>query len=387
VSLAACLSRVTEGLCEHPQFKKMRIIYTLSIALCLSVLACREKPFHQVEVDNPLYRANTVFTSFEDLSSPRFQALRSKYKLDTIFHGEADEFKRVLLLRDWIKKVIAIDNSGEPYPGEGHAEGILDAALKGHGFHCGHYMIVQNAVMNSYGYVTRCLGAGEGVPDGLEGHHGVNEIWINAYQKWVLSDAKYNCHFEKYGIPLSALEVRDEYLKNKGADIMLMKGPNRVATPFDSEQKRSKELFARIYTWVEWEMSNDRYTRWPHFDSKLNMYEDRYFKDHVWLWDGKPHWAYGTKYLNAVTDRGAIEWTPNTVASEVDIRGTEATIALKTATPNLKAFQMRTSPEAMWVDVSEQVHPGLKDGINRFEFRTLNLAGISGPVHTVVIQN
>ena len=125
------------------------------------------------------------------------------------------------------RKVIQISDFEESYPGDEFAEGILDAALKGHGFHCGHYMVVQNAVMNSYGYVTRCLGAGPGVKGGPDGHHGINEIWSNKYHKWFLSDAKYNHHFEKNGVPLSALEIREEYLKNKVADVVLVKGTNR----------------------------------------------------------------------------------------------------------------------------------------------------------------
>ena len=130
-----------------------------------------------------------------------------------------DEFKRMLLLRNWIRSVIPINDPG-PHPGDGSCESILDNALKGSGYHCGHYMVVQNAIMNAYGYVTRCLGAGPGGQDGVQNHHGINEVWLNTYQKWFLCDAKYNSHFEKNGVPLSALEVRDEYLKNKAEDIV-----------------------------------------------------------------------------------------------------------------------------------------------------------------------
>lgn len=365
----------------------MKKSIVITVVFCGIALSCTRRPFHQVAVDNPPCRMNTIFTAFEDLASPKFQALKEKYQIDTVFHGERDEFKRVLLLRDWIRKIISIDNSSKAYPGEGYPEGILDAALQGHGFHCGHYMIVQNAVMNAYGYVTRCLGAGEGEPDGLEGHHGLNEIWINSFNKWVLSDAKYNYHFEQNGIPLSALEVRDAYLKNKGADIMLMKGPDRTPTPYDEEQKRSKELYARIYTWIEWEMSNNRYTVWPDFDTKLNMYDDTYFRNHVWLWDGKPHWAYGTEYMNRVADRGAIEWTPNTLCSTVEITGSTANITLQTSTPNLRSLEMRARPSGEWQAVEEHVQVPLKNGRNEMEFRTINLAGVSGPAHTIMIEN
>ena len=66
--------------------------------------------------------------------------------------------------------MIKINDFGDPYPGEGYVEGILDAALEGQGFHCGHFMKVQNGIMNAYGYVTRTLGAGPGVEDGPDGY-------------------------------------------------------------------------------------------------------------------------------------------------------------------------------------------------------------------------
>src|SRR6476469_9316906 len=164
------------------------------VTLTLLILSCStkkpfhvsKKPFHVSKVNNPEFVPDTAFISFEDLSSPKFQALKEKYQLDTIFHGEKDELKRILLLRDWIRKVISINDFSDTYPGDGYPGGILDAALKGHGFHCGHYMIVQNAVMNAYGFVTRCLGAGPGVKGGPDGHHGTNEIWSNQFQKWFL---------------------------------------------------------------------------------------------------------------------------------------------------------------------------------------------------------
>ena len=212
------------------------------IILFLAMLSCKQKTYYSEKVDNPAYRENTAFISFEDLSSPKFQALKEKYQLDTIFHGEKDELKRILLLRDWIRKVIRINDFSDTYPGDGYAEGILDAALKGHGFHCGHYMIVQNAVMNAYGYVTRCLGSGPGVKGGPDGHHGINEIWLNKYNKWFLSDAKYNHYFEKNGIPLSALEIRDEYLKNKAADVVLVKGADQTPIEFDGVADKKGEI-------------------------------------------------------------------------------------------------------------------------------------------------
>jgi hypothetical protein len=364
----------------------MKIISIIFIASIILLLSCNSRQFHVVKVNNPVFAADTAFVSFEDLSSPKFAALKQKYQLDTIFHGEKDELKRILLLRNWIRSKIPINDPG-PHPGDGSAESIIDEGIKGNGFHCGHFMVVQNAVMNAYGYVTRCLGAGPGNSSpGSDGHHGIDEVWLNSYQKWFLSDAKYNAHFEKNGIPLSALEIRDEFLKNKAADITLVKGPDRTPVAFDEQYQKSKEDFARTYANVEWNRRNDLYTNWPKDGSYLIMYEDDYFKNHTWIWDGKPHWAYNTDHMILVADRSAIEWTPNTIASEVKIEGDRAEIVLNSVTPNLLTYQLKESPDAAWKDVAATVEADLNNDKNELTFRTVNKAGITGPEHRVIIE-
>src|SRR5687768_11455080 len=211
-----------------------------------TVLACVNKRELIVDVSGNIpMKSNTAFRAYEDLSSPKFVALREKYRIDTALRGEQDEFQRQLLLRDWIRSIIRISDFEAVYPGEDYPELILDEALKGQGYHCGHYMTVQNAVMNAYGYVTRCLGAGPGVKGGPDGHHGVNEIWSNKFGKWYLSDAKYNHHFTKNGIPLSALEVREEFLTNRGADIVLVKGPRQTPIRTDGVMNSSGVMVQR----------------------------------------------------------------------------------------------------------------------------------------------
>jgi hypothetical protein len=363
----------------------MKCKFFLITTLVLLIFSCTQKPFHEVKVDDPEFVPNTAFVGSEDLTSPKFQALKDKYQLDTIFHGETNELKRILLLRNWIRMHININDSG-PYPGDGSCESILDHALKGSGYHCGHFMVVQNAIMNAYGYVTRCVGAGPGGIDGKDGHHGIDEIWLNSYHKWFLSDAKYDSHFEKNGIPLSALEVREQYLKNKAADITRVKGPDRTPVEFDEEYKTSKEEFARWYAWLEWDKYNTRYTAWPNDSAQLIMYKDAYFTNHQWIWDGKPHWAYNTAYMDLVSDRNAIEWTPNTIESKVAIEGNKALVQLISNTPNFKAYQVKESPDGNWKDVSNRVELLLEKNRNELVFHTVNLADVTGPEHKIVIE-
>ncbi len=358
------------------------------IVLILLLFSCRERSYFTVEVNNPSSRPNTVFQSYEDLSSPKFKHLIEKYRLDTVFHGEKDEFKRILLLRHWIKSVIAINDYGDPYPGGGYAEGILDAALKGQGFNCGHFMIVQNAVMNAFGYVTRTLGAGPGVKGGPDGHHGTNEIWLNQYHKWFLSDAKYDHHFEKNGIPLSALEVREEYLKNKAADIVVVKGPERTPINVDPENGISKEQYAQTFTWIEWHGYSNRFTVWPDYQELLIMFNDQFFKTHTWIWDGKPHWAYAKpEFMKLVDNSDSIYWTPNMITSTVKIDGHKAAIKLKSTMPNLEEYQMKMLPDGEWVKTADSLQLDLTQKNYELAFRAVNLADVAGPEYKVWIDS
>jgi len=339
---------------------------------------------------NPPYRPNKVFEGFENLNSPKFADLQKKYRIDTVFHGEKDEFRRILLLRQWVRKLIRIDNAG-PYPDDGSVESILDEAIKGHGFHCGHYMAVMNAVLNSYGYVTRCLRADVGVPVDFvesEGHHAVNEVWVNSYRKWVIIDAKYDMHFEKQGIPLSAMEVRAEYLRNKAADLIIVAGPDRKRKDVFPELKnRNVERFARIYTWLSWDKQGNRYTNFSNTNTDfLIMYGDQYFKSHTWLFNGKKHWAYGTPYMTVVSDPEAVDWTPNTIKSTVTVANDQASIKLESSTPNLSAYEMRRNDDSDWVKVKDTARVSLRGFSDSVYFRAVNARGIAGPPHLVWVS-
>jgi hypothetical protein len=137
---------------------------------------------------------------------------------------------------------------------------------------------------------------------------------------------------------------------------------------------------------VEWDKHNDLYTQWPKDGSYEIMYNDAYFKSHTWIWDGKPHWAYNTPHMQLIAERSAIEWTPNTIASRVTISGDKATIALQSSTPNLKTYQAKAPGEAGWKDVPAVVEMPLHSDKNDFVFRTMNLAGVTGPEYRVLLE-
>ena len=351
--------------------------------LSLAATAGESSRFVVLDVENPRYCGNELFRAFENYSSPRISRLRSRYGLDAVVAGESDEWKRILLLRHWIRSNIAIENDN-PTQTRGDTFAILDAALKGGKFHCTHFSIVQHAVLNSYGYVTRRLGCGPGLKDD-GGHHGVNEVWVNKFSKWVLIDAKYDAHYEKNGMPLLALEIRDEVWRDGAGSVIRVVGPDR--SPMKPDPETGKwETRPDTYRWCSWETDTNRFTTFPaRPTSTLVVLEDEIFRNNKWYRDGKPHWAYGTPYFIKTTRRDWIEWTPNVITSKVTIRDGRAYVSLSSCTPNFRSFQMMDEAGA-WRDCGEQFELSLDSGGRKdLVFRTINLFGVTGPEHKVEI--
>jgi hypothetical protein len=92
---------------------------------------------------------------------------------------------------------------------------------RGETFFSTHYAITYAECAAALGWQARKLGIDR--PHGKDGfgssHHGVAEVWSNQLAKWVAIDANFNLHYEKRGTPLSAWEIRAEWLKNQGADV------------------------------------------------------------------------------------------------------------------------------------------------------------------------
>ena len=340
--------------------------------------------FTVVQSENPVYNPNQLFRGFENYYSPRIKELRERYDLETVIEGEADEWQRMLLLRHWVRANIEIENVS-PAETRGDPFAILDSALAGGRFHCTHFSRVLHAVLNSFGYVTRRLGCGPGlIDDG--GHHGVNEVWVNKFSKWVIIDSKYDSHFEKDGLPLSALEIRDLIWQGKADSIIRIQGP-------DSQPMRPDpvtgawETRPDTYRWCSWETDTNRFTAFPAPPtSTLVFLDDEIFRANKWYREGKPHWAYDTPFMLLTTRRDWIEWTPNVIISEVTLEGATAKVFLSSCTPNFRSFQVKT-PAGTWSDCEESVLLHLhKQAANQYLFRTVNLFGVTGPVHRVELK-
>ena len=172
------------------------------------------------------------------------------------------------------------------------------------------------------------------------------------------------------------------------ADIVKVKGPDRTLTDKDPETGTSKERSAQTYTWIEYHTNNDIFSAWPNHETLLSMYEDEYFINHTWIWGDGPHWAYDkSEFMRLVKERDAIDWTPNTIASEITIEGDVASIRLTSETSNLKEYQMKELPSEEWEKVDDVTSIKLSKKRHELYFQTVNLLGVAGPEHHVVISS
>lgn len=349
--------------------------------LCTTLVAAQdEAPMFVVEsVENPILRINEVFPGTEDLRHPDFGALRERYDLDAVVSGIDGEFDRILALRHWIKQSIRIEDDHPTEVPRQHAVDILDAARAGGGFHCAHFSIVQHAILNAYGYVARRLGAGDGLPERGR-HHGVNEVWVNELCKWVLIDAKYDLHFEKDGTPLSALEMRDEILRDGGASVVRTYGPKREALVKDFPERMD------TYRWIAFEVNTNRHSNPEALGSSaIILYDDDYSRENIWYRDGKPHWAYDAKFFIRIPHRTWIEWTPNVIRSRVAIEGASAKVRLGSCTPNFSTYRLQVG-DGPWEDCAPSPTIPIPAAGVDLCFRSRNLAGVEGPDHRIRIR-
>lgn len=335
-------------------------------------------------ITGPSFHAPDLFQGFEDYYNPRLKRLRDEYRLDRVVADEPNEFRRLLKLRNWVHQRWQFDFNQEF---KGDAFAILEKAKTGCGFNCAHAMTVQHAVMSSMGYVSRYVYVDRNHEDlGCSRHHGVNEVWSNDYAKWVLLDAQYDAHFERDGIPLSALELHEAVRADGGRGIVLVRGIDRRPVPM-APKTGPQPFEATIYSywWVCYPLRQNPFTQ-PQFASRerLVIFDNDAFRNSTWYrgpaHDLRKHYAYAADAFLPTKDRNHIEWTPSVPDLRVrQVGPSELQVDLRSATPNFKQYVLRINGDKPKLLEEETVRWKLQPGVNVFHVQCRNLFGIDGP--------
>ena len=359
----------------------------LSPALLVDAAASAGYVARQVETGIPrAVRPRLPFRTFS-YGDSLVSVLRKSYDLASVVAGARDEWQAQLILKHWVHSRIT---NGTPTVEASHAAEILKHAAEGKKFWCTYYAITYVECAQALGWQARKLGLDR--YHGAEGlgskHHGAAEVWSNRYGKWVFIDPQSDLHFEKRGIPLSAWEIRAEWLKNKGVEVDHVVGvtpdtvlKNPAVVWWDLPDEDETALFFWLYyadNAREWNEQGAAKFIFPQDSANAGLmwYQNDYERNASRLHSG---------YLKDLfLPTGRIEdvyWTVGVVQASLTAaeRG-RIFLSLESYCPDFESFEA-SFDSSTWqrVENPAELIWTLKKGENSLALRTRNVAGVTGP--------
>jgi hypothetical protein len=324
---------------------------------------------------------NGLPVRFESFDAPGLRELRERERLDEVIAGAKQPFERALLLKDWVAAQWPHSNPN-PYP-PWNANIILDWIRSGKtGGFCGQYSQVLLQSLASVGMTARYVEIGG---DWNPVAHFVIEVWSNQYNKWVVLDADYNIHFERDGIPLSALEVHDALLGGTLADVQVIKG-SFMEGHYDAYDWPLKTAELYYYLRVHLKADHLSVPDEEPFDRYNDMVEFRDARVLAWE-DTADAYSYPTYRLTNLQTYHRDELRGELNQTFLDISSVQArtiTINMDNSVRDFDHYEWRTvGQEGMaseWTDTTVPYVEWVPDR-NRLviEVRGVNRLGVAGP--------
>ncbi len=331
----------------------------------------------------------TVDFAYLPVGSPWLLSLEKTYDLQGIIQDVKDEWTAQLLLKDWVHGRLP---GGTPSSSPSNAMEILRRAATGETFWCTYYMITYVECAQALGWQARRIAVDRRHgPESLGStHHGVAEVWSNQFRKWVVIDAQSNLHFEKKGVPLSAWEIRHEWLGNQGREV-----DHVVGAPPNTIRRNPAMVWAvpdadeiATYYWLYIETQSFSGEK----SSKKILLFDKFNADDIWyqnddeLHQSQLHVGYLKNQFLPTRNLEEAYWT--VCAPEIRLssgaRGS-VTLGLDSYCPNFLAYEVLTG-DGPWQQLSEdRFRWNLLQGWNSIRLRTRNQAGVAGPLATILL--
>lgn len=345
------------------------------------------------EVHNPAIAFAHVPYAWQDFDNRHAAAFREKHGLMELIAGAADDWEAILRLRHWAFMNVRDGMPSWPL-GQAPAQ-IVDSSLQGATFYCTYFAYVFAAAAAACGFPARHLGIDvlRG-PDEPGAHHGVADVWVNKFRKWVHLDPNYDHHYELDGVPLNAEEMGQAWRRNQGRGIVGLVGPGR----HESERPRAgiagKHESACFY-WHYIDTLNAPFLRtnlaWP---DPVVFLVDEERRRNVWLQGQPPNTYPHGRYQNGtfLTTERVADAYPDLNCTHFDVMepGKVPNLARvvfgPTCVPNFSHYVARVDGGAPQVIRGIEFPWQLRAGANRVEFRAVNLAGHEGPPSRLALR-
>ena len=319
---------------------------------------------------------------FDSFDNPKLKQLREHYKLDEVVAPGKDEFERQVLLLDWVNH--QFKKFGKPTANPRGAAEILHDVEAGHTFFCAQYADTFVSAAASLGWIDRPLALRR--PDNVGSgstEHSSTEIWSNQLRKWVMLDPTFAMHVEKNGVPLSALEIRQEWFEHDARDIVFVLGKDR-----QKFHKSDMPVFRQRYPGFG-DLSLD--------GGAVNVYAFIGYIPNTDLMDSGPD--YGRMFIWKDKLCDGTSWhkrdlPPNPsedcyfpigqAALTLTADGQQLRASFKTLTPNFKTYRVRIDGGA-WQPSPDSVAWPIHPGKNVLEAETANQFGVEGPISSAEV--
>ena len=372
-----------------------------ALRLTAEVEAASYPVTHRIaRAENPeLVRSSYRFAHHRQ-SDARGEQLRKRWQLDKVVGPAKTEFEALVLLRQWVREQWEDGWNMGPLDYCPPWDALVILELAGQQLSlgmCTHYATVFTHCCAALGFTARTQ---------IMRNHCITEVWSSDYGKWVAMDpggddqdvSKYTYHFERDGMPMSALEVQRAWL---GEDLTGV----AFSPPPAPELRKRFNFASRMHLWDRFmiNLRNDELASLEPGEpehGKIPYHYDGYL---FWADAMSPQLPWFSKHTNR---EGDLYWTVN--RARIHLRQTDAQpeqtdverepsgvgrhqtksgllrVDLETETPNLARYEVRLN-NGGWEPRPQSFAWSLRPGENRFEVRTVNEFGRAGAASSVTV--
>jgi hypothetical protein len=348
--------------------------------------------------------------------SPRLKLLRERYQLDKVIAPGRTEMEQLMLLRHWVRNQwhTAWEGTAASWMPPWDALMILSCKDQGDCLTmCTHYAAV---------FTQCCLALGWNARHCILDHHCVSEVWVDQHRKWVMMDAgnskerpDCNLHFERKGIPLSALELHLAHQTGNTADITVHFTPARLMAEVAPRCRPAPAAkgklparpdvvpLAELAKYPVCGLANYRRFAFPDRNNYLDSlvpgelyqgWSEYYYDGYCWVADSPDGPTVSPEYSRHLSPSRPqdIDWDLNWTRAHLarTARAGELRVDLETFAPNLARLEVAeaespTGPKA-WKPATAGFLWKLKPGVNTLHVRSVNQFGRAGSEGTVRVR-
>jgi hypothetical protein len=334
--------------------------------------------------------------------SPRLKHLREKYQLDKVIAPGKSEMEQLMLLRYWVRNQWHTAWGSHPAAWMPPWDALVILANKDQPdclTMCTHYAAV---------FTQCCVALGWNARHCILDHHCTAEVYVNAHNKWVMMDAGNSAersdvglHFERKGIPLSALELHVAQKTGKTKDITVHFTPAKLVAkiaplcrpaPAAKTKPASRPDVvpaADLGKYPVCGLNNYRRYAFPARNNYLDSlypgelyqgWSEYYYDGYWWVGDSRDDPKISPEYSRHLTpDRPQdIDWSLNWTRIHLarTAKAGEVHVDLETMTPNLARLEMtgkagQVGPKD-WKPTAARFVWRLQPGVNVLRVRSLN---------------